>query len=157
MLIAIAIAYKLNSATSYLFSTSCTPNPGFACGYYSINENGILEIGIQQAIGSAIMVNGVACATNANTNGQPLYGNVNVANSVAYYPATDAPTNEISIQSGGQYEFTVYCYGSGNSIETSTQPGSAFVGYVWINYTIQNTNIHNVQQFSSLGLEYIAS
>lgn len=157
MLIAIAIAYKLNGATSYLFSTSCTPSPGFACGYYSINENGILDIGIQQAIGSAILVNGVACSTNANTNGLPLYGNVYVANTVAYYPPSDAPSPAITIPSGGQYEFTVYCYGSGNSIETSTQPGSSFVGYVWINYTIQDTNIHNVQQFSSLGLEYIAS
>ncbi len=157
MVIAIAVAYKVNSATTYLFSSQCTAAPGFSCGYYSINENGILTIGIAQAIGDAIIVNGVACSSTAAQSGLPGQGNVYVANTVGYYPATWAPVNGVVIQSGGQVDFDLYCYNTANQIATSSMPGSSFVGDLWLNYTVQNTKIHNVQQVASVGLQYIVS
>ncbi len=157
MVIAIAVAYKVNSATTYLFSSQCTPAPGFGCGYYSIDENGILTIGVSQAIGSAITINGVACSANAAQSGMPGQGNAYVANTAGYYPEGWAPVNGVVVQSGGQADFDLYCYGTDNSIATSNIAGGSFVGYVWLNYTVQNTDIHNVQQFASVGLQYIVS
>ncbi len=156
--IAIAIAYEVSSATTYAFSSQCSPQPGFACGYYSISDNGILSIGVAQAVGAAIQVNGLACSTRQSAAGMPEYGNIYVANSIPYYPLSYAPpAGGVVIQSSGETNFKLYCYLPGNAIATSTLPGSSFVGYLWLNYTIENTNIHTVQEIAALGLRYVVS
>ena len=60
--IVIVIIYQVAIADRYVFSNSCTPSPGFSCGFYSINSNGILTLQISQATGGPIQAEGIACA-----------------------------------------------------------------------------------------------
>lgn len=155
MLIAIAVAYKASTGAAYVFSSQCTPSPGFSCGYYALSQNGILTIGISQATGGGIVVSGVACSTSIASSGLPAYSNVYVTNSLTYYPPpSNSPLGGVIIPSSGTATFNVYCYGP-TGIATSYNPGGSFVGYLWLNYTVQNTNIKTTQQIASLELQYI--
>ncbi|GEM_PF-3274208 len=156
VLIAVAIAYQVSIGTTNLFSSQCTANPGFSCGYYSINNKGVLTLGLAQATGAAIIVNGVACSTQATSKGLPAYGNLYVTSAFNYYPYPYSPYPGVTVPSGGQKNFDLYCYGP-TGIETTPSAGSSFVGYVWINYTIQNTKIQSTQQIAAVSLESISN
>ena len=127
VIIAIAIAYQVSIGTTNLFSSQCTATPGFACGYYSLNNNGILILGVAQATGAAITVSGVACSTQASSNGLPSYGNLYVTGNFNYYPYPYSPYPGVTLPSGSQKNFSLYCYGPGG-IETSQGTGTSFCG-----------------------------
>jgi hypothetical protein len=150
MAIAIGIAYELSSGVTNAFSSQCTPEPGFSCGYFSLADNGSLVVQISQASGSAITVNGIACSTLQNFSGNPKYGNLEVNAKPQYYPTGYSPA--ANIPSGGSYTFYLYCY-SQKGIARFPHAGSSFIGYLWLNYTLQNTGIKTVQQIASLGLQ----
>lgn len=150
MAIAIGIAYELSSGITNAFSSQCTPEPGFSCGYFSLSDNGMLVVQISQASGAEITVNGVACSTLQGLDGGPGYGNTNVNAKPQYYPTGYSPA--ANVPSGGSYTFYLYCYGP-KGIERFPHAGSSFIGYLWMNYTLQNTGIETTQQIAALGLQ----
>jgi len=156
MVIAIAIAYKVSTTSPDLFPSQCTPIAAFSCGYFSLTDGGVLTIGLAQATGGAISVKGIACSTLAGTSGMPAYGNTHVTAQSQYYPTANSLGSGVIMQSAGQHNFDLYCYGP-NGVFRSSVPGASFAGYVWLNYTIQNTNIQTIQQVASLGLDTISN
>ncbi len=152
MIIAIAVAYQVSVQSHYAFAPSCSASPGFSCGYYSIDQNGILTISLSQATGSAVVVSGIACSSSITNNGLPGSGNLYVTNSITYYPPSNSPGTGITLPSSGTQPFYLYCYGSSNAIAKSLVTGGSYIGYVWLNYTIQNTNIKDTQQIASVSL-----
>jgi hypothetical protein len=154
IIIALAVAFEVSSGTSYAFQSQCLALAGFSCGYYSISGNGVLTISLQQATGGNINVYGIACSTQETPNSLPSAGNIYVANTVAYYPPSDAPPAAgITIPSSGQQLFDLYCY-TPTGIATSSVSGGAFVGYLWLNYSIANSDFGASQQVATLQLEY---
>ncbi len=150
--IALAVIIKLAFLTPTLSTSTCTPAPGFACEFYAINTSGQLVITLVQAIGSPIVVKGLACSSLANTTGnKPMYGNIYVTNSIAYYPNGGSPNTGITLYSGEAYTFYVNCYNAGG-IATGNL-GNGYIGYLWINYTLQGYG-QQTQQVASLALRY---
>ncbi len=152
--IAIAIVYKISMQNQYLFSSSCVASAGFSCSYYSINSIGVLNITIAQATGGEILVRGIACSSNINESGNsPEYGNIYVTNGLAYYPASFAPVGGVLIESGSKERFLLNCYSSAGVASTS-QLGSTFSGYVWLNYSVPDTNMNITQIAASAEIKY---
>ena len=134
--ITIIILFKISINNSYTSSPYCTPSPGFSCGFFTINAlSGVLSIQIDQATGGPIIVSGLACSSDFNASGNmPEFGNIFVTANAIYYPNGRFTQN--TIYSGSADTFSLYCYGTGG-IATG-QLGSAFTGYVWMNYTVPN-------------------
>lgn len=154
IIIALAVAFEVSNGTTYAFESQCTALAGFSCGYYAINNNGILTISLEQATGGNIAVYGIACSTQETSNSLPSVGNIHVANTIAYYPPSDEPpAGGVIIPSSGQNTFNLYCY-SPTGISTSSVSGGVFVGYLWLNYTIANTQFRTMQQVATLQMEY---
>ncbi|MGC8676438.1 MAG: hypothetical protein ACP5T3_02905 [Candidatus Micrarchaeia archaeon] len=150
--IAIAVIVKLAFLTPTLSTSTCTPEPGFACQYYAINTSGTLTISLAQDIGSAISVHGIACSTSANNTGnKPMFGNIYVTNSIAYYPPSNSPGTGIVVYSGEAYTFNVNCYGAGGIAKGKL--GNSFIGYLWLNYTLQGYG-QITQQIAAIDLRY---
>jgi len=82
-------------------------------------QNGLATINLLQATTAPINVTALGCNTkNIPTNMKiPL----------------NPPSNQIKLQIGGNYSFTVQCYTGG--LVYSGKPGSSFNGYLFINYT----------------------
>jgi hypothetical protein len=129
----------------------CTPTPGFDCNFISVNSMGVMTAKFSQSLGTQITINGVACASQQSSGtDSPAYGNLDVANSIAYYPVpTYYPPGNV-IYSGGYYIMYLYCYSSGG-IATGAI-GKPFSGYVWLNYTIPNYGIQTqkIATFSAI-------
>ena len=151
--IAVSIVYKVSVVSPVFSSSSCTAAPGFECEAYSLNAvNGILTIQLSQATGGTIIITGAACASQPNSIGNnPAYGNVRVANTIAYYPPYNAPTNGITVYSSGIATMMMYCY-SGGGIATG-QLGAGYTGFLWINYTVPNYGTLT-QEVATLNMKY---
>ncbi|MCL5675462.1 MAG: hypothetical protein M1611_02520 [Candidatus Marsarchaeota archaeon] len=151
--IVIVIIYQVAIADRYVFSNSCTPSPGFSCGFYSINSNGILTLQISQATGGPIQAEGIACATepNATANG-PAYGNIGALGAPSFYPASNPFTFPI-IQSGSTYTFYTKCYGPYGVI-INHSPGASATFFVWLNYTVPGTSIRLEEEIASIEAKY---
>ncbi len=113
-----------------------------------------MSIAISQATGGPITIHGIACSASANATGnKPEYGNINVVPNSAFYPYNSYPNNAlvtgITMYSGSTKALTTYCYES-SGVATGSL-GSAFLGYLWINYTLQGygTIISQVASFST--------
>jgi hypothetical protein len=152
--IAIVVVYRLSVSDQYIFSSSCTAFPGFACSFYSIDTNGILHISLSQATGGPIHINGIACSTTINsTKNAPAYGNTYVSNSVTYYPSGNYIGSGITLNSGSTELLTSYCYNV-KGVASVPQLGTSFTGYVWMNYTIPSTSIDVTQVVASVTMPY---
>ena len=150
--IAIAVMVKLMFLTPTLAISTCTPQPGFACQYYSISTNGILTISLAQDTGTPIDIEGLACSSLPNTTGnKPAYGNIYVTNSIAYYPPSNSPGTGIILYPGAAQTFNLYCYSSGGIAKGYV--GGSFIGYLWLNYTVPSYG-KITQQVASLNLRY---
>lgn len=154
MAIVVAIIYQLTISNTYLFSTACTPAPGFSCSYYRLNTSGVLNLTFAQATGGDIVIKGASCSSAiAPVNALPAYGNSYVTNVITYYPLNNAPGAGITIGSGTGTSIKMYCYGSRGKA-ASTQYGTAFTGYVWFNYSVPGTSVNITQIVATLRTEY---
>ena len=155
----ITITVALIAISSLAFRTTstsgCISPPGFNCNYIAISRAGILTAKISQALGTQIIINGIACADQQNYTGDaPKYGNIGVNAINTYYPTSIGVQGDYSpgniIYSGGYYVFYVYCYQVGASVAKGTL-GSQFTGYVWLNYSIPNygSQVQNIATFTT--------
>lgn len=100
-------------------SDECLLPAGFSTTSLQLFQDGTLHVNILQVTQSTINVTAVGCAQN-----------ISVTNMEAFTPMA----NEIVIPIGGNYSFSVPCrYANGTAIQNS--PGTAFEGYVAVNYT----------------------
>ncbi|MGC8587117.1 MAG: hypothetical protein ACP5K9_02405 [Candidatus Micrarchaeia archaeon] len=138
IIIAAGIIYKVGVLNPNIAPVYCQPAPGFSCGQFSLNTSGVITLSFSQATGGPIIINGVACSSKANqTTVGPMYGNVHVTKNSAYYPPgaySSTPLGSITMYSGGTYILYANCYDSAGI--ASGNIGSAFFGYVWLNYTV---------------------
>ncbi len=132
--ITVGLLYEIGINNSYTESPYCTPSPSFSCGYYSLaGDNGMLQVQLGQDTGTGITVDGVACAADENAIGDvPAEGNLHVTQNSLYYPPNAFAVN--TLYSGTSDVYSVYCYDSGGV--ATGRLGSAFSGFVWLNYTI---------------------
>lgn len=153
ILIALAIIYRIGTSNQGLAAPTCTAVPGFSCDYFALNSNGILTLRLSQAIGAPIYINGTSCSSQINATGnKPAFGNIYVTKQTAYY-VTHGPYYPIGnvIYSSSYYIFTIPCYGPVG--QASGQVGSAFTGYIWLNYTIKNYGTQT-QRIASISAPY---
>jgi hypothetical protein len=156
IIIAVSVIYKVGVLNPTAAPVSCTPFPGFSCGLFAINSSGALTINIGQATGGPIIIHGVACssAINGTTNG-PAYGNIYVTSNTAYYPYNAYPQgalqNGIELYSGSSINLYANCYNSAGI--ASGKLGNAFIGYVWLNYTIPGYS-STTQEVAAISLKY---
>ena len=136
IIIAMAVIYKVGFLNSSLTPVSCTGFSGFSCGAFAINSSGVLSIYLYQATGGKIIINAISCSSAINASGdKPAYGNFYVTdNSIFYPPGNAIPSNGIPLYSGSGTSLVVNCYDSAGIATGSL--GSAFFGYVWLNYTV---------------------
>ncbi len=150
---AIAIVYSISTSSQFLFSSSCSPAPGFSCDFYSLDANGILVFSTAQASGGPITVGGIACSSALNSaNDIPAYGNIYVSSNSVYYPPSNSPDG-LTMQSGESHTFYLYCYNTKGRASVS-QLGTSFPGYIWMNYTIVPTGTRITQEVASANIRY---
>jgi hypothetical protein len=112
----------LFSPNSFL-NTQCLLPAGLQCQSAFLASNGMLSLSLLQATTQPINVTYLGCNS---VDGIPIMYPANIG--------VNSGTNQIKLQIGSNYTFSVECYlsGTGNFIGT---PGSSFVGYLFINYT----------------------
>jgi len=150
--IAVAVIYKVSVLSPVLAISSCTAAPGFECESYALNVNGILALQLSQATGGSIIVRGAACSSQPNNTGnKPAFGNIKVANAIAYYPPGNSVGTGLSVYSGGSGTMNMYCY---------LQPGIAkgmlgnsYIGYIWLNYTVPGYG-NLTQRVATINMRY---
>ncbi|MGC8479522.1 MAG: hypothetical protein ACP5M9_02540 [Candidatus Micrarchaeia archaeon] len=153
IIFAVATIYLIGNSNNNVFQNSCTGYSGFSCSTLFLNDSGILNITISQDTGADILVKGIACSTAQSSVGVgPAYGNYGVYNSFYYYPNSEM-ANGININTGNSASFDLYCY---NSVGVSTEQvqGNDFSGYVWINYTVINTDINETELMAAFTTTY---
>ena len=153
IIVAVAVLYIISNSNSNIFQQTCTAYSGFSCSSFFLSNNGILNITLSQAIGGEIQVNAASCSSAISSTGSnPEYGNYNVFNSIYYYPTSEF-SNSIDVYTGSSSSFLLYCYGP-SGVATSQQQGSQFIGYIWLNYTILNTNVKTTQLVAAITVQY---
>jgi hypothetical protein len=120
MIIAVALSaiYALGFLNPSVFaSQQCLLQAGFSCTVVSMATNGLITLNIYQTLPSQVNITAISCNSNSTF-------------SHAY---TYATANQIAMQTGRNSTLTLPCW-SGSS-RFSSQLGSAFIGYVLVNYT----------------------
>ncbi len=133
--IAVIMIYKIGfSSIAGFTQQACTAQPGFTCDYINLNTTGILTLKMSQSISTHLRLNAFACSTNLNSTGTgPLYGNIGVIGSNAFYPANDNPLGT-ELYGGSHNIFYINCYGSHGLLSGSFS--SPVNVYVFMNYTV---------------------
>jgi hypothetical protein len=138
--IAIFVMLKSNLLSSGVTPDTCYPAQPFLCISDILFSNGTMYVVFAQATGGTMNVIGIACATSTNSLGDyPAYGNTNVLGYSALPSAYPANTlaNGMTIYSDNASRIVpVYCYGAQGVIHAPK--GTAYGGYIWINYTLTN-------------------
>lgn len=118
--VVLAALYALGVFNGMNFlSSQCLLQAGFSCPNIYMYPNGLLQINLLQATSSPINITAYGCNTNSTfVNMQTPY---------------NPPTNQVTVQIGGNYTFTVQCYSG--SAPFSGSPGTGFNGYLLLNYT----------------------
>jgi hypothetical protein len=122
LVLAALVGLGIFSPQSFV-NTSCTFPAEISCLssiFYS--SNSVLAINIQQATTGPIEVTAIGC------NNQSTYTNMQVQSG-----------NGIFIGIGGNYTFSVQCYGAASVIPT-VSPGQIYKGQVLVNYTDIQSN-----------------
>jgi hypothetical protein len=150
--IAVSLIYKVSVLNAVLSISSCIASPGFECEAFALNKSGVLVLQLSQATGGSIIIKGAACASQAsNIGAYPAFGNLNVINSILYYPPNNAPGTGINVYSDGSATLMIYCYSNAGVARGSL--GNGYTGYVWLNYTIPSYG-NITQQVAALNLKY---
>ncbi|MCL4388471.1 MAG: hypothetical protein M1564_00070 [Candidatus Marsarchaeota archaeon] len=138
-------------------TSDCIASPGFACTTYTIAPNGTAVFVISQSTGGTLTINGVACATSPNPNGNgPAYGNLGVQSPSqvpVFYPY--GVPDSIVMYSGSANTIETNCYIGPDKL-ASGGLGDSFTGYLWLNYTFSGlpSNINNVEQVASFTTKF---
>ena len=106
-----------------IISSQCILPAGLSCVSVFMVSNGVVSINLLQATQTPINLTAWGC--NANQSVAHMYCPGGVC------PAP--PVNQIKMQIGANYSYSVQCWGGASEI--SSNPGSAFTGYVTVNYT----------------------
>ncbi|MCL4373442.1 MAG: hypothetical protein M1360_00180 [Candidatus Marsarchaeota archaeon] len=153
--VALYVIYRIGVFNPTIVPSYCNPAPSFMCNLASINTSGVLTFSFAQATGGEMDITGAACSTVANITGNgPMYGNIGVKG----YGAAQYPSNELQggldVYSSNSVVVRLYCYGSGGIAKASL--GSAFTGYVWLNYTYTGLpqNMHNIEEVATISTKY---
>ncbi len=134
-----------------LTGTSCVATSGYYCANPTLNTNGQLSFNFGQNEGYTIYNIELACFATSNAAGLPSNtqawtvingnsANIGVGAPIAGLPTTTINSliaNGITLVNGQQQMVSgVQCYVStGLPLPTGTKVGTAFSGYVWVNYT----------------------
>ena len=112
--VVLAALYQLGffSGTNFI-TTSCIAESGFTCQKPVMNVTGYVQVDIGQISNGTMTVTGYACTNNTQS-----------PSSFNTYSGT------LSLTSGQTQQAVVKCPGVGGQI------GSAFRGYIWIQYTL---------------------
>ena len=111
---------------SIAVSSQCILPAGLACTGVSMVSNGLVSINLLQATETPINLTAWGCNANQTVANMYCPGSVCVSGS-----ATAA--NQIEMQVGANYTFNVQCWGG--TSQYSGSAGSAFRGYLTLNYT----------------------
>ncbi len=139
IIIVMTAVYTLSTSNKHIFAQSCSGSSGFACGPFSLNSLGVLNITLQQATGGDITIYGLACSStisNTASNSLPGYGNAYVTNSIAYYPAGGSPGTGAVVYTGSGRQFLLYCFSASQEASKANSSGGDFIGYLWANFSI---------------------
>ncbi|MEM3791116.1 MAG: hypothetical protein QXL16_00085 [Candidatus Micrarchaeaceae archaeon] len=113
-----------------LAPNQCLVEAGFTCLQVYLSANGLLTVNIEQTTSTPINVTGIECVNNVT---------------FAYMQTPyNPPSNQININIGGNYTFSVFCKNSANGAVISGNPGSLFQGYFIMNYTDITTGFSHV-------------
>jgi hypothetical protein len=161
--IAIFVLLQLGVFNSRLAPTYCNAAPSFTCTAVAISaRTGVLTLVFAQSTGATFKVVGASCSTQQTTNSLnssgPRYGNVNLlpqSTAPSYYPNNQLSSG-LTLYSSNQTRIQTYCYGGPNNKLAKGALGTAFTGFVWINYTISSLpgNYYNTQQIVSVSSKY---
>lgn len=118
--VVLAVLFSLGTFNPSKFvSNECLLPAGFSATNLQLFQNGTLYINLLQVTQSTVNVTAIGCAQN-----------ISVANMESFTPTA----NEIAIPIGGNYTFSMPCrYANDTAIQNGA--GTAFEGYVAINYT----------------------
>jgi hypothetical protein len=133
--VTIYLILQLGVFNPQLAPSYCNPAVSFSCTGYVLYTNGTFTFELTQTIGGAINITGMGCSTEINGTGiGPRYGNVNLVGAPQYYPTNGFARNTILLSNTAR-QFSVYCYNKPGSTPATGTLGTAFIGYVWMNYT----------------------
>ncbi|MDE1873498.1 MAG: hypothetical protein KGI04_00035 [Candidatus Micrarchaeota archaeon] len=104
-------------------SSQCILPAGLSCINVYLVSNGLVTINLLQATLTPINLTAYGCNSNQTINHM--------------YVPSNPPSNQIKMQIGGNYTFSVQCWAGGS--QYSATPGSAFQGYISVNYIETNT------------------
>ncbi|MGC8586130.1 MAG: hypothetical protein ACP5K5_01125 [Candidatus Micrarchaeia archaeon] len=155
--VALYVIYRIGAFTPTVAPQYCNPAPSFMCNLAAINTSGVLTLSFAQVTGGAINITGIACSTAVNTIGNsPMYGNVGVNSYKAapqFYPSNQLQ-NGVMLYSSNSISLNVYCYSGGGIAKASL--GSAFTGYVWLNFTYAGlpSTMHNIEEIATVSTKY---
>lgn len=161
--IAVYVIFRLGVFGTPPTATYCYSYQPINCVAYSINSStGVLSAAISQSSGGTMNITGAACSSVQNsTKVGPYYGNVNLlpdntlgTSYANFYPPSNALANGIVVYTGSTVDISVYCYNGGG---IATGPlGSAFTGFLYLNYTFSNlpTLHHNIQESAAITAKY---
>jgi len=119
LLIAVALAVLLYYGVvnpSFFVGQQCFLPAGLTCAILGMNTNGMILVNIYQSLGPSINITAIGCSS------APSFANI---------PAYTG--NQIVLHSGSNKTFQVQCYSGSSALSSSI--GSAFMGYLLINYT----------------------
>ncbi|MCL5239467.1 MAG: hypothetical protein M1286_03285 [Candidatus Marsarchaeota archaeon] len=129
VVIVLAALYSLNIFNpGSVLPSQCILPAGLSCTSVSIASNGLAQINLLQATLTPINLTAYGCNLNSTVAHMQI--------------PLNPPTNQIRMQIGGNYSFTVQCYG-GNSAYSAV-PGTPFQGYLSINYTESTSGFPHV-------------
>ncbi|MGC8651819.1 MAG: hypothetical protein ACP5UH_01030 [Candidatus Micrarchaeia archaeon] len=155
--VALYVMYRIGVFNPTIVPSYCNPAPSFMCNLAAINTSGVLTISFAQVTGGEINITGAACSTGVNSTGNgPMYGNIGVKNyskAPQFYPSTEL-NGGLDVYSSNSIAMNLYCYSSYGIAKASL--GSAFTGYVWINYTYAGLppTLHNVEEIATVSTKY---
>lgn len=111
---------------SSVISSQCILPAGLSCVSVYMVSNGLVSINLLQATNTPINITAWGCNANQSIKNMYCPGSVCVNGA-----ATTA--NQIKMQIGANYSYNVQCWGG--TAKISSNPGSAFSGYITLNYT----------------------
>ena len=127
-----------------LLGQSCVASPGYLCENLVLGTGGTLSFTIGQSTGQAIYNVELACAATANANGGPGPGGTAfepIVSGTASYATVANEANGVTIPDGGTVNVAgLTCYDNTNAALSSPALGTAFTGFLWLNYTTSYSN-----------------
>jgi hypothetical protein len=100
----------------FFVGQQCLLPAGFACTIVGMTTNGQIMLNIYQSMGPSINITAVGCSSNDSFANIPAYSG-----------------NQIVLRSGANKTVQMQCYSGSSTLYSPV--GSAFMGYVLINYT----------------------